>query len=558
GSYYKRLADTNCVSLVKDRAPRGHIYDRNYRRIVNNEPSYTVGIIPYHFAGNEEKEKAIEDIGKVLGMSAESIKSGISSSREYVLEPVVLKKDISMEELSKISEKAIEINGIYLSQEPKRAYPYSGLAAHMLGYVGEVTDGQLKRGKYNSYRPGDVVGQTGVENFYDEEIRGKDGVVYILTDARGRQKEILDKIEPVKGKDLVLTMDYRLQRYAERLMDEKGYHGVIIVSVPKTGEILCMVSKPDFDLNFFSGRINVTEWKKLTRNTARPLNNRAVQGLYSPGSIFKIADGLGGLAEGIVDVKDGFNCDGVYWIQTWPYKCWKHSGHGWVDFEKAIAESCDVYFYKLGMEMKVELLYKYAKMFGLGAKTGIDLPSEKSGLVPSREWKRRVTRTPWFPGNTVMMSIGQGYIVSTPLQMMNIVSAIANGGYAMEPRVLKAVTFDDRRIYRTYQAKKLFELNVEKKHIEIMQSAMRKAVGGRHGTGASAALKNIQVAGKTATVENQQGENHAMFAGYAPYEDPEVVIYVLVEHGGGGGVTAGPVARDILEYYFEYTRIKAQ
>ncbi|MFW6211118.1 MAG: penicillin-binding transpeptidase domain-containing protein, partial [bacterium] len=293
GSYYKKLADTNCVNLVKDRAPRGYIYDRNYRKIVNNAPSYTVNIIPYHFALNEDRDDAVKEIGKILGMTPGGIRDRISTAREYILEPVALKKDISVEELSLISEKSLEVSGVSVSQEPKRVYPHSFLGSHILGYIGEVTEGQLKSRKYRGYKQGDIVGQTGIENYYDKEIRGSDGVVYILTDAKGRQKDVIDRIEPEKGKDLILTIDYRLQKYAEKRMDESGHNGVIIVSEPATGEILCMVSKPDYDLNFFSGRINIAEWKKLIRNRDRPLNNREVQGLYSPGSIFKIADGLG-------------------------------------------------------------------------------------------------------------------------------------------------------------------------------------------------------------------------------------------------------------------------
>ena len=325
-------------------------------------------------------------------------------------------------------------------------------------YVGEINREQLKNSKYEKYKMGDMLGLSGLESFYDTELRGEDGMVYILTDSRGKQKEVRGRLEPKAGSDVVLTIDFRLQKYAEHLMERYKYNGVIISIVPKTGEILCMTSKPDYNLNYFSGKINAKEWKRLLRDKYNPLSNRVTQGIYSPGSIFKIAVGSGGLNERIVDVNDAFFCDGLYWIKTWPYKCWRPTGHGWVSFYKAVEQSCDIYFYKLGLKMKIELLYKYAKVFGLGEKTGIDLAGEKKGLVPSREWKSNVQKSTWFPGNTVMMSIGQGYLTANPLQVLNLVEAIANGGYTMQPHLMKAITMPGRKIIRLNTPKKLFDV----------------------------------------------------------------------------------------------------
>ncbi|HPD18990.1 MAG TPA: penicillin-binding protein 2, partial [Candidatus Goldiibacteriota bacterium] len=438
------------------------------------------------------------------------------------------------------------------SQDPIRFYNYDSLASHAIGYTGEISQDQLKDKK--DYSPGDIVGQTGVENFYDKELRGKDGVMYILTDAFGRQKEIINTVKPKQGNNIVLTIDHSLQRYAEELMDENNYKGTIVACNPKTGEILCMVSKPDYNLNYFSGAIDIKEWKKLIRNKDNPMNNRVVQGLYSPGSIFKITVGTGGLNEKIIDTTTSFLCEGIYWIKTWPYKCWKRSGHGYVDFYRAVAESCDIYFYKLGLKMKVELLYKYGVMFGLGEKTGIDIPGEKAGLVPTREWKRRIDRTPWFPGNTVMMSIGQGYITATPLQIMNIMAVMANKGYAMQPFVVKAITAENRRIVKLTEPRRLFDVKVSGEVINIMRNALRLVIQSDRGTGTKARIKGIISAGKTGTVENPHGETHAMFAGFAPFDNPEIVIFVLVEHGGGGGEVAAPIAGKIFEYYFRSKR----
>lgn len=547
GDYYRKLADSNCVNIVKIRAPRGYIYDRNYQPLVINKAAYKLDVIPYYFKKNQDINKSLNEIARIIKMPVEEIEEKIKEYREYILEPITIKRNLDEKEISMLEEETIKINGISISQEPKRFYNYNSLASHVIGYIGEISRNQLKNNV--EYSPGDIMGQTGVENFYDKELRGKDGVMYILTDAFGKQKEIINIVSPKQGNNLVLTIDYNLQRYAERLMDENNYKGVIIASNPKTGEIFCLVSKPDYNLNYFSGTVDIKKWKKLIRDKANPLNNRVVQGLYSPGSIFKIVVGIGGINENIIDTTTSFLCEGIFWIKVWPYKCWKRSGHGYVDFYRAVAESCDIYFYKLGLKMKVELLHKYAVMFGLGDKTGIDLPGEKAGLVPSREWKRRTDRMPWFPGNTVMMSIGQGYITATPLQIMNIMAVMANKGYAMQPFIVKAITAKNRRIIKLTEPKRLFDIKVSEKTINIMRNALRLVVQSDRGTGTKARIKSIISAGKTGTVENPHGETHAMFAGFAPFDNPEIVVFVLIEHGGNGGDVAAPIAGNIIDYY---------
>jgi penicillin-binding protein 2 len=560
GSYYKEQSDENCISVIKIPAPRGYIYDRNYTPLVVNKTSYTFSIIPVNFRQNPDRVKALNAIASIIDMTPEEIEAKLTRggvSTEYLLSPVKIKRNISEKELSLLLEKKIGINGISVSQEPIRYYEKNNSASHVLGYVGEVTDEQMKLTKYNKTRSiGDIIGQTGIENYYDDILRGEDGSTLILTDAQGRQKKEIKTTPPKQGKNLVLTIDYRMQNFAERLLDRYQYKGVIIVQDPKTGELLCMASKPDYNLNYFSGNIDVREWKKLIRNKANPLNNRAVQGLYSPGSLFKIAVGTGALNEGVITTKDSAFCEGIYWIKTWPYKCWKRAGHGWVDFYHAVAESCDIYFYKTGLKMKVELLSKYAAMFGFGEKTGIDIPGEKAGIVPSREWKLRVDRSPWFPGNTVMMSIGQGYIVGTPLQIMNLMTFMANSGYAMVPHIMKAVTLEGRRIESEYKPRKLSELAVKPEVIDIMNSALKLVVTSPHGTAQKVRIPGLSIAGKTGTVQNSHGDNHAMFEGYAPTGNPEIVVYVLVEFGGGGAEVAVPLAREMFEFYFKTLRGK--
>lgn len=551
GDNYRKLAEANCVSIIKKTAPRGYIYDRNYNELVINVPSFKLNIVPFYFLKNENFEKAIMELSVILDISPEEIKEKVKQERQYILEPVTIKRNLSEKELSLLEEKKIDIKGISIEQEPKRKYPFKNTAAHTLGYISEITREQLLDSSYKDYKAGDIIGQTGIEKYYDKILRGEDGAIYILTDAKGKQIKILKEINFKQGKNIVLTIDAKLQKFAEQLMEKHKYKGVIIAEDPKTGEILCIVSKPDYDLSFFSGNIDVKYWKKLLRDKDNPLTNRVVQGLYSPGSIFKIVVGLGGLNEKIIDLNTSFLCDGIYWIKTWPYKCWRRNGHGYVSFFRAISESCDIYFYKLGLKMTVELLHKYALMFGLSEKTNIDLPGEKTGIVPSREWKIRMSRSPWFPGNTVMMSIGQGYLSATPLQILNLVNAIANGGYVMQPHILKAITLNNRKIYKLYENTKLFELNIDKSYIDFMKTALKRVVNSSAGTGKKAFIDDITVAGKTATVENPQGETHAMFAGFAPYNKPEISVLALIEHGGGGGDIAAPIAKEVMEFYLK-------
>ncbi len=551
GNIYNKMAEANCISIVKKTAPRGYIYDRNYKELVINIPSFKVALIPFHFLKNENIEKAIVELANILDILPEEIKEKIQQERQYVLEPITIKRNLSEKELSLLEEKKFYIKGISIEQEPKRKYPFKNTAAHLLGYISEITKEQLIDSRYKKYKAGDIIGQSGVEKYYDEILRGEDGAVYILTDAKGSQIKNLNEINFKQGKNIVLTIDIKLQKFAEQLMEKYKYKGVILAEEPSTGEILCMVSKPDYDLTFFSGNIDIKYWKKLLRDKDNPLTNKVVQGIYSPGSIFKIVVGIGGLNEKIIDLNTSYLCEGIYWIKTWPYKCWRRNGHGYVNFFRAIAESCDIYFYKLGLKMKVELLHKYALMFGLSEKTNIDLPGEKSGIVPSREWKIRMSRLPWFPGNTVMMSIGQGYLSATPLQILNLINVIANNGYVMQPHVLKAITSNNRKIYNLFENIKLFELNIDKNTIDLMKTAMKKVVNSGAGTGKKAYITDITVAGKTATVENPHGETHAMFAGFAPYDKPKISVLVLIEHGGGGGDIAAPLAKEIIEFYLK-------
>jgi len=347
----------------------------------------------------------------------------------------------------------------------------------------------------------------------------------------------------------VLTLDAGLQQIAEEALGQDA--GAVVALDPRNGEVLALVSKPDFNLSTFAGRVKSKDWQALLEDERRPMNNRAVQGLYPPGSVFKVVTALAGLEEHVIATDERLNCFGIHWISTWPYRCWKEVGHGSVAMEQAITESCDIFFYQLGLRVKVDRLAHWTREFGFGEPSGIDLPGEAAGVVPDPDWKQNKEGLPWFPGNTVMMSIGQGYLLATPLQLALMVSAVANGGSLVQPHLLKRVTSPegDPVAEPINAARAQLVLDVEALH--LVQRGMEGAVASRKGTAWRARVAGLSVAGKTGTAQNPHGEDHAAFVCFAPVESPQIVIAIVVENGGEGGLTAAPIARRMLEHHFK-------
>ena len=327
--------------------------------------------------------------------------------------------------------------------------------------------------------------------------------------------------------------------------------GAVVALDPRNGEVLALVSKPDFSLSTFSGKVKVKDWQALLGDERRPMNDRAVQGLYPPGSVFKLVTALAGLQEHVIGPNDKLTCYGILWLSTWPYRCWKEVGHGSIAMEQAITESCDIFFYQLGLKIKVDLLAKWSRDFGFGQVTGIDLPGEAAGLVPDPQWKQNKEGLPWFPGNTVMMSIGQGYLLATPLQLAQMVSAVANGGILFQPHLLKRVTSPEGDTVSEPAYPMRRQLVLDPDNLHLVQRGMEGAVSGRKGTAWRARVAGLSVAGKTGTAQNPHGEDHAAFVCFAPVESPQIAIAVVVENGGEGGLTAAPIARRMLEHYFK-------
>jgi penicillin-binding protein 2 len=548
GAEYRRLAETNSTRMVPWRAPRGLILDRHMRVLVSNQPSLSLGLTPAELLRKPELvELVISRLSSRLGLDAQEIRKKFQAQRLRPFAPARIATEVDKTVLGQLEESRDELPGMVVISDSKRVYPEL-VAPHALGYVGEITEKQLER-QAGQYRMGDLVGQTGLESVYDSVLKGEDGGRQVRIDARGRELKVLAERSPRPGNNLILTLDSALQKAAEEALGPNA--GAIVALDPRNGEVLALVSKPDFDLNAFSGRIRQEAWSKLLSDERTPMTNRAIQGLYPPGSVFKIVTAAAALETGAITPQWKAECLGIFWISTWPYRCIKEIGHGHIALEQAIIESCDIFFYQVGLRTKVKALHDYAILFGLGAKSGIDLPGERSGLVPDAQWKEQTQNMPWFPGNTVMMSVGQGYLLATPLQLAVMVSAVANGGILWKPHLVHRVTSPEGDVISDVLPEKTRQIEFGSETLRLLQRAMSGAVDDRRGTAWRARVAGVSVAGKTGTAQNPHGEDHAAFICFAPVENPQIAIAVMVENGGTGGLTAAPMAKAVLEAYFQ-------
>ena len=454
--------------------------------------------------------------------------------------------------------------GTILEPVPRRYYPYRSTASHLLGYVGEISPSQLASGQYRGVRREDVVGKFGLEKVYDQYLRGRDGGRQVEVDARGREINVLGITEPVPGADLTTTIDIRLQKELEDAMGEN--HGAGVLLKTRTGEVLAMVSRPGFDPNEFSLRLTRKRWESILKDPAHPLQTRAIRGVYPPGSTFKTVTAVAALMTGAVDPDQSITCRGGYYFGRRLYRDWKRGGHGEVDLHRGIVESCDVYFYQAGEKTGIEGLSKWAFALGLGKRTGIDLPGESEGLIPTPQWKKSTHGTVWFPGETLSASIGQGYDLVTPIQLANLYATVARRGIIRKPYLAgKIVTADGKEMYRRDTSESR-DSGVSPDVWDRIIPALVGAVNDPKGTAHAARVPGFTVAGKTGTaqvvrLEDWEGKkpeeiplelrDHGWFAAFAPAQNPEVAAAVVVEHGGHGSSSAAPIVGRILKKYKE-------
>jgi penicillin-binding protein 2 len=548
GGYYFTLSTNNRLRVRPVEAPRGFILDRHGEILVENRPTFDLYATPEDVKNPAEVAAVL---ARVLGTAPEEIVAKLAEGRDRAYLPLLVRKDLDDRMMVAIEERKLDLPGISLRIRPIRAYPSGGIAANLLGYVSEVNQTQLARKEYQDFRPGENLGQSGVERRFDGFIRGVDGGEQIEVDARGRALRLVNRIEPRSGSNIFLTIDKRIQEAAETAF--AGKKGTVVAMNPTTGEILAMVSRPSFDPNLFAQRLTGDEWQQIATDPSHPLQNRAYQAQYPPGSIFKLVVAIAGLESGALTPETKFNCPGQFYLGNVKFDDWKKGGHGTLDLKGAIKNSCNVYFYQAGLRVGIEEIVRVAKAFGLSEPPGLGLGDEVKGNLPNPQPRKR-GQPGWTPGNTVITSIGQGLVVTSPMQLLGLVSAIANGGTIYRPWVVKKVVALSGEVLEEYEPQAVRQVSVNPETLTFMRQAMLGVVDG--GTGARAKVEGVPIAGKTGTaqvVKKGEGKGHAelkdhgWFASFAPVDNPKIAVVVLVENGGFGGLVAAPVAKAVYE-----------
>ena len=544
---YWRQSEANRIREIILPPQRGLIKDRNGKILATNIASFQISIIRENCL---DIEQSLRNISRLLELDLPILRERIDKYKYLPLfQPIVIMDNLKLDKISRVKARQVEFPELIIQAEPQRKYLYETLAAHVIGYLQEISQEEISQAG-GERRPGDLVGKTGIEKEYENLLVGREGRVLEIADSLGRKMGEISREDSVPGQDINLTLDFALQSKAEELL--KGREGAVVVLDPKTGEILALASFPTFDPNKFISRFSPEEWLNLLQDPEFPLENRAIRGLYAPGSLFKLTMALGALDSRVVSEWKTFYCTGSTRIYGHPFSCWFRGGHGSMNLTDGIKNSCNIYFYQVGKLMGIEEIAMYARMLGFGALTGIDLPGEKEGLVPDPDWKRRVRNEPWYPGETISVSIGQGPLQVTPLQIAASTALIANRGKAVIPYLYKKKESD----------------RVKEKRVEIHESVFNKVITGMWksvndgGTGRAANVMDFDVCGKTgstqvvstATAEKfgkkeKIVKTHSWFTGFAPRENPEIVVTILVEYGGMGGATAAPLARGIFSLF---------
>jgi penicillin-binding protein 2 len=546
---YLRASEKNRIREVVIEPTRGLIIDKNGEVLVDNHPSYSVYVIPFEV---KDADSVLDLAGQILSMESSEIKNIINHGRSSIFTPVKLKRQIDFITLSRIEEQKLDLPGIIYQIEPRRYYSSGVRAPHVFGYLGEITRQELNQIEFKGFRLGDIVGKKGLERFYEKELRGLRGYQYIEVDALGREiRKLKDKPEilPLPGKNLHLTIDAQLQYALEARMDTlKG--GAVVIDCTN-GEVLALVSKPDYDPEIFTKPISLETWKELINDPDKPLYDRMVQSLYPPGSTYKLVLAAAALESGIIKPNWKAFCPGYTWLGRKRYDCWNLSGHGELDLYGAIEQSCNVYFYKLGLKTRLDNWAKFSQLFLFDKPTGIDLIDEKSGQVPDRDYlDQQYGKDRWTEGMILNLSIGQGDLLVTPLQMVRLAMIIANEGICYSLHLLNYLEdpIDGTKHWAVSDSVRINGISPET--YKILKQGMYRVTHGGQGTGRAAVYKDITMAGKTGTAENPHGEAHAWFIGYAPADKPKIAFCILVENGGSGGKVAAPIAREVIKNYF--------
>ena len=551
GDRYFSLSTTNRLRVRPVEAPRGFILDRHGEILVENRPTFDLYATPEDVTNPTE---VVTTLAEILGAPAAEIQARLAEGRERPYQPLLIRKDLDERMMVAVEERRLDLPGISLRVRPTRAYPSGGIAANLLGYVSEVNQAQLARAEFQDFRPGENLGQAGVERRFDAFIRGIDGGEQVEVDARGRALRLVSRIEPRSGSNIYLTIDKRIQEAAEAAF--AGMKGTVVAMNPTTGEILAMVSRPSYDPNLFAQRLTGDEWQRIANDPTHPLQNRAFQAQYPPGSVFKLIVAIAGLESGTLTSETKFSCPGYFYMGNVRFDDWKKGGHGTLDLRSAIVNSCNVYFYQAGLKVGIEEITRVARAFGLEEPPGLDLGDEVKGHLPNPQPRRR-GQPGWSAGNTVVASIGQGLVVTSPMQLLSMVSAIANGGTIYRPWVVKRIAALSGEVLDEYEPEPIRQISIKAETLAFIRQAMLGVVN--EGTGARSRVPGIPIGGKTGTaqvVRKGEGKGHAelkdhgWFVSFAPVDNPQIAVVVLVENGGFGGLVAAPVAKAVYEATF--------
>ena len=551
GGFYKKVSEQNGVRVVPIQAPRGIITDIHGTVLVKNRPSYSIYLVPYEV---NSLDSASIHLGRVLNREPEEIKEQIRLGWQGRFQPIRLKRDLEFETVCYIEEHALEFPGIIFQVEPTRLYPENNLGSHIWGYIGEATEADLGIDNSGNYSLGDVIGKEGLEKQYEHYLRGQNGLKYLEVTAGGRilgEFPGKDKIYPVRGSALELEIDWELQEIAEKELALSG-PGAVIVIDPRDGGVRVLTSVPNFDANLFSGVISREVWETVSSDSLHPLFNRSIKGTYPPGSTMKLFTATPGLENDIITTESFFDpCRGAKKFGNRVFRCWRPGGHGKLNIIDAIIQSCDVYFYQLGVEIGLDLWSKTVRDCRFGVPTGVDLPGEFAGLVPSAEYyDSRYGEDGWTKYLILNLAIGQGELLVTPIQMAVLFAALGNDGIIYKPRIVARIISPDGDSLKM-GPEMAGRLPINKDNLDILHQGLLGVVADEHGTARSVAIAGVTVAGKTGTAQNPHGDDHSWFVCYAPAEGPEIAVAVIVENAGHGSSVAAPLARKVLERYFE-------
>ncbi|GIV07575.1 MAG: penicillin-binding protein 2 [Fimbriimonadales bacterium] len=540
--------------LLRTPPPRGLIVDRNGRTLATNRAQIIISVIPDLLRRNPDR---IPLVAQRLGMQPTELRELVQNPRINPFTPLAVQKGVAFEHAVDLLESQYNLPEVEVSLQAMRRYPHGKLCAHLIGYVGQISSEELKEYSTREAAPtdwlsmrlydgGDFVGKNGIERTYEFHLHGKPGGEQVEVTPSGRRVRTIQEFEPTSGNRVVMSVDLRLQQKAYELL--QGHKGALVALDPRTGEVLAMVSQPSFDPNLFVPRIPNEVWRPLINDPRAPLNNRAIQSAYSPGSIYKPIVALEGLKRGLIDTRSSVTCTGGYRVGVRTFRCWKR--HGFVDFYKSITESCDIFYYQLAQRLGSDHLAQLSRAFGMGERTGVDLPHERRGLVPDTQWKREVHKQPWFGGETLNYGIGQGYLVITPLQGAVMTMGLANRGVMYRPHLVREIRAPDGRLLESVAPEVIHRYDAAPRHWDAVIEAMVRTVDS--GTGRAASVPGVRVAGKTGSAEFRKGgKTHAWFIAFAPAENPRVAICVMAEEAGGGGAIAAPIAGAWMRYFFE-------